>query len=89
VDAHRTNIGVYADAELNITKQWLVDGAARYENYSDFGSVLTGKLATRYKIADNFNIRGSVSTGFRAPSLHKYILAIHLLPLVVEHWFNH
>jgi iron complex outermembrane recepter protein len=69
VKAHRTNIGVYADAEINITKQWLIDGAARFENYSDFGSVLTGKLATRYKVADNFNIRGSVSTGFRAPSL--------------------
>ncbi len=69
VDANRTNLGVYADAELNVTSEWLVDGAIRFENYSDFGSVLTGKLATRYKIADNFNIRGSVSTGFRAPSL--------------------
>ena len=69
VNAHRTNVGVYADAELNVTKKWLIDGAVRYENYSDFGSVLTGKLATRYKVADNFNIRGSISTGFRAPSL--------------------
>ena len=69
VSANRTNIGVYADAEINVTKQWLIDGAARFENYSDFGSVLTGKLATRVKVADNFNIRGSVSTGFRAPSL--------------------
>lgn len=69
VSANRTNIGVYADAELNITKEWLVDAAARFENYSDFGSVITGKLATRYKVAGNFNIRGSVSTGFRAPSL--------------------
>jgi iron complex outermembrane recepter protein len=69
VKANRTNVGVYADAELNITKKWLVDAAVRFENYSDFGSVFTGKLATRYKVADNFNIRGSVSTGFRAPSL--------------------
>ena len=69
VKANRTNIGVYADAELNITKKWLVDGAVRFENYSDFGSVFTGKFATRYKVADNFNIRGSVSSGFRAPSL--------------------
>ena len=43
--------------------------AVRFENYSDFGSVFTGKFATRYKVADNFNLRGSVSTGFRAPSL--------------------
>ena len=69
VNAHRTNVGIYGDAELNVTKKWLVNGAARYENYSDFGSVLTGKLATRYKVTDNFNIRGSISTGFRAPSL--------------------
>ncbi len=69
VNANRTNIGVYADAELNVTKEWLIDGAIRFENYSDFGSVFTGKFATRYKIADNFNLRGSVSTGFRAPSL--------------------
>lgn len=69
VKANRNNIGAYVDAELNITKQWLVDGAVRFENYSDFGSVLTGKLATRVKITDKFNIRGSFSTGFRAPSL--------------------
>ena len=69
VSAKRTNFSIYTDAEINITKKWLVDGAARFENYSDFGSVLTGKLATRYKVKDNFNIRGSVSTGFRAPSL--------------------
>lgn len=69
VNANRSNVGVYADAALDITKKWLVDGAVRFENYSDFGSVLTGKLATRYKVTNNFNIRGSVSTGFRAPSL--------------------
>ncbi len=69
VAANRSNIGAYADAELNVTKEWLLDGAVRFENYSDFGSVATFKLATRYKVASNFNIRGSVSTGFRAPSL--------------------
>jgi iron complex outermembrane receptor protein len=69
VKANRTNVGVYADAALDVTKEWLLDGAVRFENYSDFGSILTGKLATRYKLTDNFNIRGSVSSGFRAPSL--------------------
>jgi iron complex outermembrane receptor protein len=71
VSANRSNVGVYADAALDVTKEWLVDVAARFEDYSDFGSVLTGKLATRYKLADNFNIRGSISTGFRAPSLQQ------------------
>lgn len=71
VNAHRTNFGIYADAELNATSDWLLDGALRFEDYSDFGSVLTYKLATRYKLSHNFNFRGSVSTGFRAPSLQQ------------------
>ena len=69
VKADRTNLSVYADAALDATKSWLINGAVRFENYSDFGAVITGKLATRYKITNNFNIRGSISTGFRAPSL--------------------
>jgi len=69
VKANRTNIGVYADAALDVTNAWLIDAAVRFENYSDFGSVFTGKIATRVKVTPNFNIRGSVSTGFRAPSL--------------------
>jgi iron complex outermembrane receptor protein len=71
VKAQRTNIGGYIDLALDVTDKWLLDGAARFENYSDFGFVNTYKLATRYKLEDNFNIRGSVSTGFRAPSLQQ------------------
>jgi iron complex outermembrane receptor protein len=67
--ASRNNIGVYADAELDVTKAWLVEGAVRFENYSDFGSNVTGKLATRLKLGDNFSLRGTLSSGFRAPSL--------------------
>ena len=70
-NASRTNIGAYADGALDITKNWLVDAAVRVENYSDFGSSFRWKLASRYKLTDNFNIRGSVSTGFRAPSLQQ------------------
>ena len=71
VNANRSNIGAYADAELNVSKAWLLDGAVRFENYSDFGFVSTYKLATRFKLADNFNLRGSISTGYRAPSLQQ------------------
>ncbi len=71
VAAHRSNASLYADVELNATKAWLLDGAVRFENYADFGSVATFKLASRYKVASNFNLRGSVSTGFRAPSLQQ------------------
>ncbi|MGC4103233.1 TonB-dependent receptor plug domain-containing protein [Ferruginibacter sp.] len=69
IKTSRYSFSAYGDAELNVTNAWLVDGAVRLETYSDFGSVATFKLASRYKVADNFNLRGSVSTGFRAPSL--------------------
>ena len=71
IKADRTNIGAYADAEMNINKAWLIDLAIRFENYSDFGFVNTSKLATRYKLTHNFNVRGSISTGYRAPSLQQ------------------
>ena len=71
VNANRKVLGAYADAELDITKEWLIGGAARFEHYSDFGSLATFKFDTRYKITNNFNLRGSVSTGYRAPSLQQ------------------
>ncbi len=69
VDEYRTNLGAYADFELNLTDNWMVNTAARYESYSDFGNTLDGKIATRFKVTDNFALRGSFGTGFRAPSL--------------------
>ncbi|WP_025739823.1 TonB-dependent receptor [Aquimarina pacifica] len=69
VDRSRSNISVYADAELDITDSFLLGVATRFEDYSDFGSTLNGKLAFRVKATDQINIRGSVSSGFRAPSL--------------------
>lgn len=69
VDKHRNNFAAYVDTELDVTKNWMVSVAGRFENYSDFGSTLNGKFATRYAITSQLAIRGSVSTGFRAPSL--------------------
>ncbi len=69
VDRSRSNLSLYADAELDITDKFLLGGAARFENYSDFGSTINGKLAFRIKATEDINVRGSVSTGFRAPSL--------------------
>jgi iron complex outermembrane receptor protein len=71
VNANRSVVGVFADAELDVTKSVLLGGALRFENYSDFGSTFNLKLASRIKAGNNFNIRGSVSTGFRAPSLQQ------------------
>lgn len=69
VDRGRTNLGLYVDGELNVNRDWLLSGALRYETYSDFGQTLNFKLATRYSADKRFTIRGSASTGFRAPSL--------------------
>ena len=71
IHAKRHSYSAYVDAELNVTKKWLIDAAVRAENYSDFGSLATFKIASRYKVADNFNIRASASTGYRAPSLQQ------------------
>ncbi len=69
VDRSRSNISIYADGEFDLSDAFLVSAAGRFENYSDFGSTINGKLAMRFKATENINIRGSVSTGFRAPSL--------------------
>jgi iron complex outermembrane receptor protein len=71
VTANRSNVAGYVDVEMDVTKRWLLSGAVRVENYSDFGFTHNYKLATRLKVADRFNVRGSVSTGFRAPSLQQ------------------
>ncbi|MCU0447055.1 MAG: TonB-dependent receptor [Microscillaceae bacterium] len=67
----RNNLSFYTDLELEATQNWTISGAARFERYSDFGNTLNGKLATRYAINQTFALRGAISTGFRAPSLHQ------------------
>lgn len=71
IKATRNNAGAYVDAELNVTNKFLINGAVRAEKYSDFGNLLTYKFATRYKVNSDLNIRGSISTGFKAPSLQQ------------------
>lgn len=71
----RNSKAVYLDLEQNISKSFLVAAALRYENYSDFGNTVNYKLASRYKIAKGFTLRGSVSSGFRAPSLQQRFYA--------------
>lgn len=69
IDAVRTNLGGYVDAEFDITREFLVGTAVRFEHYSDFGNTLNGKIAARYKVMPEITVRASASTGFRAPSL--------------------
>jgi iron complex outermembrane receptor protein len=71
VDANRMVTGMYGDLEYTPSEVFLITGAIRFENYSDFGAVSTFKTSFRYKVTDNFNFRGSFSTGYRAPSLQQ------------------
>jgi len=71
VDEKRNVAGAYADLETDITPNFLANAAVRYEHYSDFGSNIAGKLAMRYRFADALSLRGTVSNGFRAPSMHQ------------------
>jgi iron complex outermembrane receptor protein len=77
VNARRNVYGAYIDLESDVTDRLLLNAAGRYEYYTDFGGNLAGKLAARYRFSEAFSLRGSVSNGFRAPSLHqRYFSAI-------------
>ena len=65
----RSNVAAYIDLEADLSDALLVTTALRYENYSDFGGNLSGKLAARYKFTDQLAFRASYNRGFRAPSL--------------------
>ncbi len=67
-DFDRDNVAIYADIEHDVTDQFLLQYAARYENFSDFGNTLNGKVAARFRVNDALAIRGAVSTGFHAPT---------------------
>ena len=70
-DRSRNSLAAYLDIETDVTAQFKTQVALRAEKFSDFGSTITGKLAASYKINDQFLLRGSGSTGFRAPSLQQ------------------
>jgi len=75
VTAKRNNYGVYADLEWEPTEEFLIGGAVRYEDFSDFGDNTSWKVNARYSLGNSGAIRGSYSTGFRAPSLHQIYLS--------------
>ena len=64
----RESYALYADLSADVTDSLFLQAAARYENYDDFDPELVAKLAGRYSITDTLAIRGSVGTGFRAPT---------------------
>lgn len=68
-EGDRDVYGVYAELGVELAPTFTVDVAARYEDYSDFGDALLGKVAARWAVTDGLAVRGSVSNSFRAPSL--------------------
>lgn len=77
----RHNVAAYADMNLKPQAGTTVDLAARYEHYSDFGGTLVGKISARQQISPIFAIRGTASTGFRAPTLaESYYSATNVQP---------
>jgi iron complex outermembrane recepter protein len=67
----RNSYGVYVDLAADVISHLHTDLAGRYEHYSDFGDATVGKLTARYDFTPAFALRGTVSTGFRAPTLQE------------------
>ena len=68
--AHERDVtAAYVDVVIQPMEKLRLDLAGRYEDYSDFGDTTVGKLSARYEITDTFALRGTASTGFRAPTL--------------------
>jgi len=64
----RRNIGIYVDGEWEPTDSLLLGAAIRYEDFDDFGTTTNGKLAANWRVTDNFGLRATVGTGFKAPT---------------------
>lgn len=69
VDVSRHDVAFYVDLEGDVLKRLKLGAAGRFENYSDFGSTVDGKLTARFAVTEKVVLRGAAATGFRAPSL--------------------
>lgn len=65
----RHDTSVYIDLDTNLTDRFAVSLAGRHEQYSDFGGTTSGSLSGRFDFTPRVALRGSVGTGFRAPTL--------------------
>ena len=67
-DVNRHSHAAYLDVELDVSPRWFANVALRHERFDDFGHVVIGKLASRFRVADAVNLRAAFGTGFRAPT---------------------
>jgi iron complex outermembrane receptor protein len=58
----------YVDVQVPLTAKWSADVALRDESYDSFGNTFNYKFATRYELTPSIAVRGSYSTGFKAPT---------------------
>ncbi len=65
----RRNYAAYVDIEAPFTEEFLMGLAVRFEDYDSFGTTTNYKVMAQYHVTEDLNIRGSVSTGFRAPTV--------------------
>jgi iron complex outermembrane receptor protein len=80
-DHSRSDLGAYVDVALNPVDRLKLDLAGRFEHYSDFGNATVGKLTARYELHPAVAVRGTLSTGFRAPTLaEEYYSATNVSP---------
>jgi iron complex outermembrane receptor protein len=64
----RSSVAMYADLSADVTDNLFLQAAVRYEDYDDFDAETVVKFAGLYRLTDQFAVRGSVGTGFRAPT---------------------
>ncbi|MDZ3831251.1 MAG: TonB-dependent receptor [Sphingopyxis sp.] len=69
IDKSRDSFAGYLELDADLSEMINVQAAGRYEHFSDFGDTINGKLAARIEPVEGFALRGSVSTGFRAPGM--------------------
>lgn len=71
LEEQRSVISFYIDSEYDISDRWMLSAALRYDDYDGFGDTINYKLASRFALTDDFSLRTSASTGFRAPSMQQ------------------
>ena len=77
----RTISAAYADLSTKLSRQWEAELAARHERYSDAGNTSNAKLSARFQASERYALRGTLSTGFRAPSLaQEYYTSLAVSP---------
>ncbi len=88
IDQSRENVAAYLDVEAKLSEAFTVGAAVRGEHYADFGDLATGKVSARWDLAPWIALRGTASTGFRAPSLQQQYFtstaSVLVAPNIVE-----